>query len=641
MKFIKFSNNPLMSKKDYEELLKGLTINLMKYFSKGNAYCNLPNFFATEYSDKDLGFETFSRLLWGVGPFSTDNSDDELLNKFINGIINGTNKNHEEYWGDINDYDQALAEMPPIALFLYFSKDFFWDKINQKVQTNINNWLLQCNIKKTGNNNWVFFSILVNASLRSIGAEYEETIFEKNFTTIDSFYLGNGWYSDGETGRVDYYASFAFQFYSLMYLMVAKKYDKKRCKLIRERAILFSKSYIYWFSSDGDSIPFGRSLIYRYAQIAFWCALVVTDVRPFELGVIKGIINRNLRWWFEKPIFNIDETLSIGYAYPNYLMSESYNGSGSPYWAYKSFIILALDINHEFWKVSEKPLPVLDSKFNCPQAKMVFYRKENHVIAFVNGQSCPGLIHSSAKYSKFAYSNIFGFSIPRSNYNSKLGAYDSTIAISEDDKNFIARGELYNEVSSEEMMISEWKPLRDVKISTILIPGNPWHVRVHKVITKKHIIFQEGGFSIEDNSKDFPSTELEIRKIKNGSLILNKDKLSGLFNLSGEEDVDIIELTPNTNLLYPRTKMPLIKWKLKPGKYIIVVALLADTNCSKKVNSIEKEIPQAVFLKKTLKLSIKDNIKIINIEKDFKIPTINRITKIKVRLLNRIRKILK
>jgi hypothetical protein len=640
MKYIDFKNNSLMSKKDYEELLSELTIKATKYLSKGNSYCILPNYFATEYSDKDLGIETFSRLLWGVGPYSKSNSNEKLVKNFINGIINGTDGEHEEYWGEVKDYNQALAEMPPIALFLFFSKSFFWDNINGDVKDNISKWLLQCNTSKTGNHNWVFFSILVNASLRSIGAEYEKNVFDTNFKIIDSFYLGNGWYSDGNTGRVDYYASFAFQFYSLIYLMVAEKYDTKRCEIIRERAIVFSKSYINWFSSDGDSIPFGRSLIYRYAQIAFWGALVVTDVRPFELGVIKGIINRNLRWWLEKPIFNSDGTLSIGYSYPNYLMSESYNGSGSPYWAFKSFIILALDEKHDFWRVLEKPLPTLDSKHNCLQSKMVICRSGNHVVAFSNGQSCPGLVHSSAKYSKFVYSNIFGFSIPRSNYNSKLGAFDSTIAISENGKNYIERGDVGYKNTSKDNLMSVWKPALDVIITTILIPDLPWHIRIHKVVTKKNIIFQEGGFSVEDNSKDFQSAELKITKIKNGSIIINKDKISGLFDIVGKEETEVIELAPNTNLLYARTKMPVIKWKLKPGNHLIVVAILSDVNDKMDFTGIEKEIPRAEIFNNILTITLKGKIKKIDIEKDFKVPSVNYLKKVTKAFHKNIRRII-
>lgn len=40
--------------------------------------------------------------------------------------------------------------------------------------------------------------------------------------------------------------------------------------------------------------------------------------------------------------------LTIGYAYPNILMSENYNVPGSPYWCMKAFAFLMLPAGHPF-----------------------------------------------------------------------------------------------------------------------------------------------------------------------------------------------------------------------------------------------------------------------------------------------------
>ena len=45
--------------------------------------------------------------------------------------------------------------------------------------------------------------------------------------------------------------------------------------------------------------------------------------------------------------------LSIGYGYPNLFMCESYNSAGSPYWALKAFLPLALPEDHPFWTAEE------------------------------------------------------------------------------------------------------------------------------------------------------------------------------------------------------------------------------------------------------------------------------------------------
>ncbi|MGO8557679.1 DUF2264 domain-containing protein, partial [Rhizobium ruizarguesonis] len=58
--------------------------------------------------------------------------------------------------------------------------------------------------------------------------------------------------------------------------------------------------------------------------------------------------------WKDKPIADRDGVLSIGFGDPNLLMSESYNSAGSPYWAFKAFLTLAIPEDHPFWTDTEQ-----------------------------------------------------------------------------------------------------------------------------------------------------------------------------------------------------------------------------------------------------------------------------------------------
>ena len=86
--------------------------------------------------------------------------------------------------------------------------------------------------------------------------------------------------------------------------------------------------------TTGRAIPFGRSMIYRFAVVSFWGALAYADVElpaPLTWGVVKGIVLRHFRWWQTQPdIWSPSGTLTIGYSYPNMYMAESYNSPGSP-----------------------------------------------------------------------------------------------------------------------------------------------------------------------------------------------------------------------------------------------------------------------------------------------------------------------
>ena len=149
--------------------------------------------------------------------------------------------------------------------------------------------------------------------------------------------------------------------------------------------LLFMGLGLYWFASDGAALPYGRSLTYRFSQSAFWSALAYAGVEPFSIGEIKGLILRNLR--IKQPIFDSNGLLTIGYRYPNLLMAENYNAPGSPYWALKTFLILALPEDHPFWQAEELPLPALKEKVVQKSPRFIICRQEeqDHTVVFNAG----------------------------------------------------------------------------------------------------------------------------------------------------------------------------------------------------------------------------------------------------------------
>lgn len=133
---------------------------------------------------------------------------------------------------------------------------------------------------------------------------------------------------------MDYYSSsFAIHFLQLLYARLAPD-DVARGAEFKKRAQLAAVDLAYYYDAAGRAIPFGRSVGYRFAMVAFWGALAYADVElppPLTWGVVKGIVLRNLRWWQrQKDVWAAGGTLTLGYAYPNMYMTENYNSPGSP-----------------------------------------------------------------------------------------------------------------------------------------------------------------------------------------------------------------------------------------------------------------------------------------------------------------------
>lgn len=423
-------SNPLATRKDIQDALHQLCDPLIPYYSSGKARLRL-GATGSGCSNETAEMEGFSRVLWGLVPLAAGGGESRLWEMYREGIRNGTNPEHEEYWGIVDDYDQRLVEMAAFGLALALAPDQVWIPLTGTEKRRLYDWLNQINARPVYDCNWLFFQVMVNMGFKKIGWPCDEEQMKRNLERIDEFYLTEGWYSDGSGGHSDYYVPFAFHYYGLIYATWMREEDPERADLYIRRATEFSHNFIYWFADDGSALPYGRSLSYRFSQAAFWSALVFAEVEAQPYGVMKGLIFRHLRWWCRQPIFQPDGTLSIGYAYPNLVMAENYNAPGSPYWALKTFLPLALPEEHPFWQAEELPLPKLSESSLQQSPRLVLWRQEknDHILAFNAGNFATNEhTHMSAKYEKFVYSNKFGFSVPRAEWGLAQGAYDSMLA---------------------------------------------------------------------------------------------------------------------------------------------------------------------------------------------------------------------
>lgn len=595
-------DNPLKSRKDLQEAVAQLCEPLKKFYSPGCAQLILGNT-GTHYLEGVARMEAFSRPLWGLVPLWAGGGDYDLLDIYLTGLKNGTNPEHQEYWGAIGDADQRMVEMAVIGLALALIPDKIWQPLTTEAKSNLEKWLNQINQYRLPETNWLFFRVLVNLGLKKVGANYNNELLKKDLDKLDQFYLSGGWYQDGFREQLDYYVPFGMHFYGLVYSRIAEDEDQERSERYKERAVLFAKDFIYWFSTDGSAIPFGRSLTYRFAQSGFWSALAFADVEALPWGEIKGIILRNLRWWFQQPIFSSDGLLTIGYAYPNLIMAENYNGPGSPYWALKTFLPLALDEQHPFWQAEEAELPALQNKSVQAHPHMIICRQDSgkHVIAYTSGQYAifePA--HNAAKYEKFVYSNIFGFSVPKCDYGLGQGAYDSMLALSEEDNIYRVRRVCVDYRVEDNYIYSKWLPWRDVKVQTWIIPLKTWHVRIHRINTKRALDTAEGGFAIA--REQGLNTQGTFRTEDHGVMLRHPWGISGILNLMGARTSEIIKADPNTNVLVKRTMIPTLRGKLGVGTHLLACAVLGTAGDEDNSRAWSKQ-PQLELSGMTIKIT--------------------------------------
>lgn len=362
-------------------------------------------------------------------------------------------------------------------------------------------------------------------------------------------------------------------------------------------------------------------MTYRFAFAAFWSAAACAGVQLPEplgdIGSIKGMLLRHLRWWSKCPdIFNVDGTMNIGFTYPNMYLSENYNSPQSVYWCLKSFTVLMLAEDHPFWRAPELPYPSLDDSTPLPQVQVVWPPRhilcntpEHHFMLSSGQMTRKSHKARVVKYGKFAYSSAFGFSVPCGPLLEQI-APDSTLCVSHDDgETWKVRSEPSDEkivdikISGRNAAVipalsSVWRPWKylDLSITTILVPLTMqfpgWHVRIHRIRSKgapeqlpwKRIELVDAGFALDAETRSaglIPEAQSVSAEghyaSRSKCLIKSRAGASGIVEFT--EQSILVERTnlnvqtrgfamradPNTNLIASRTLIPCLRNNIAVG----------------------------------------------------------------------------
>lgn len=582
----------LKDRRDAAVLLLDIIRPLKPYYSPGHAWLCLGSS-AAHYGEKAARMEGFARILWGLGPLWAQDSSqlpasyreecEAWRSLYLEGIIHGTDPEHPEYWGDLADFDQKMVEMAALAVSICLAPDQLWEPLSGGQQEAVYRWFRQINEHQVHPNNWRFFRILVNMMFRILGRPWSESRMLEDMAVIERCYLKDGWYFDGQPGQMDYYIPFAIQFYSLVYAHFMENMDPETSTRFRERAGRFSEDFIYWFSDDGNELPFGRSLTYRFAHGAFFSAMGLAEVPGPGYGVMRGLVLGNLKRWLRRPIFDNAGILTIGYGYPNLFMSERYNAPGSPYWGLKTFLMLALPSDHPFWTEPARKAVFQPQKLLPEPHMLITHDKNGHVMAFTAGQQGKCFGASKEKYEKFVYSNQFAFSVSRG-LSLEEGAYDNTLAVSAGESGQFQMRDAVEKVSlTETAVYVRYTFPGGVWAESLIIPCAPWHIRIHRIRTRTAIETADGGFAIEaercfeavPGRKSGKYEPEMVRYEEHGVFAEFPWGVSGAVSCSGGSG-ELVSAFPNTNLLYNLTVIPTLRQKLEPGEHLLVNCMLGD-----------------------------------------------------------------
>jgi hypothetical protein len=348
---------------DFAALADRMLVAAGRHASPSQALITLPGV-PGGYGTAVDGLEGFARtfLLAGFRVAGEQGRDPlNLLERYADGIAAGTDPSSPERWVTPKEHGQAKVEAASIALILDMTRPWLWDGLDAGVQERVVAYLAQVvGDEDYPRTNWVWFRIVVEQFLASVGGPWSPADIESDLAVHESFAREGGWYCDGEERSYDHYCGWALQLYPILWSRMtgAAELAAPRLPAYTERLDRFLLDAVRMVGADGSPLIQGRSLTYRFAAAApFWVG-AYAETTALDPGLLRRAAAGIVKHFADRGAPDEDGLLTLGWHHPWRRLAQRYSGTGSPYWAAKGMLGLALPADHPVWTSVEKPLPV-------------------------------------------------------------------------------------------------------------------------------------------------------------------------------------------------------------------------------------------------------------------------------------------
>ncbi len=381
-----------------------------------HAFINLPGIASMSGVVSD-GLEGFTRtfILAAFRVAGEAGSDPHgHLDFYRQGLLAGTDPSSAYAWPRIDVTRQAMVEAASLVLGLHLTRSWLWDTLHTEEQDQVIEWLGGADGVVIPDNNWVMFKVMVQEFIASTGRPFKEEDITRGLDRIEDWFVGEGWYSDGDGQRFDYYAGWAMHLYPCLWtLMAAPRVPElaaHKANLYRERLARYLQDFPYFFGGNGAPLFQGRSLIYRFGATApLWLGELM-GVSQLSPGATRALGSAALRYFNAGGAFGERNVLSCGWFGTFRPMTQVYSGPASPYWTSKGFLGLLLPAHHPVWTATEQTGPVTGAdSVRVLQAPgfLLSSTAADGVVRIANhgSDNFPGIVPGDdPHYSRFAYS---------------------------------------------------------------------------------------------------------------------------------------------------------------------------------------------------------------------------------------------
>ena len=247
---------------------------------------------------------------------------------------------------------QQTVETCALVICLWACHEQIWDTYTKEEKDRIAAFLSSYAHNATVPQNWRLFNMLDMAFLHMNGYEIDREIMLDHAEAVADYYVGNGWYRDGQS--FDYYSCWAFNFYAPLWnVWYGYKYEPYLAVRFEEHSNKLMESYADFFDEDGWMNMWGRSNIYRFAATSAFDGNMLLKNSTADAGLARRITSGCLMQFMAREDFLWEGIPTLGFYGQFAPLVQGYSCAESPFWLGKAFMCLHLPPEHPFWTAKE------------------------------------------------------------------------------------------------------------------------------------------------------------------------------------------------------------------------------------------------------------------------------------------------
>ncbi|WP_029278779.1 DUF2264 domain-containing protein [Pedobacter borealis] len=346
------------------KLMYKMVYPVLSNLADGTLKKNMPLEKSSDYTKpvSTIYVEIVGRTYAGIAAWLAlpdDATDEGELRKKLRGLALTGLKNAVD--PSSPDCLQFRVDYQPIVDSAYLAQAFIrapkvlWEPLDEVTKQRIITEFKALRVRKPFNTNWQLFGAITETFLLSIGEQYDEERIFGAVKKIQSWYVGDGWYSDGPMFSFDYYNSYVIHSMLVDTLKILSEHKLATVAsydLAVKRMQRYASQLERMISPEGTFPPIGRSITYRTGALQGLAQVALMEKLPEGImpGQVRSAITTVARNMFSfNDIFDKNGWLQLGFCGHQPEIADYYTTTGSLYMATLGFLPLGLPVDNPFW----------------------------------------------------------------------------------------------------------------------------------------------------------------------------------------------------------------------------------------------------------------------------------------------------